>query len=143
MSNDLRIARRYAATTAVAAASFGLPIFLAPYRWARVFGWPAEPKTDVGLYFGRCLGGLAIMAALHGARAAKDPLAHRAFFVQSEALGWLVGAAHARGAIEKRQPLSETLELVLWLAWAVGGRLCAPKTEGAPETQDETSQSLA
>src|SRR5215218_5443129 len=58
MRDDLVQARRFAITSGVMAAGFGLPLFLDPFRWAGWFGWPQEPQTNVGRYFGRCLGAL-------------------------------------------------------------------------------------
>ena len=49
MRGDLRRARRFAAVSALAGVGLGVPRFLDPYRWARGFGWPREPETDVGL----------------------------------------------------------------------------------------------
>ena len=103
-------------------------MFVDPYRWARTFGWRDEPETDVGLYFGRCLGALALAASVHGLRAARDPRRHASYFEFAEATGWLVAAAHARGLVERRQPLIEDVETVGWLALAVGARRWAPRS---------------
>src|SRR3954452_15194884 len=92
----------------VTAAGFGpvfaLPLLLDPYRWARAFGWKREPETDVGLYFGRCLGGFAVASCVQAARAARDPSANRSFFEFAELVGWLLAAVHVRGLLERRQP---------------------------------------
>src|SRR5918995_5623374 len=80
MRGDLRRARRFAAVSALAGVGLGVPLFLDPYRWARGFGWPREPETDVGLYFGRCLGALATATCVQAARAARDPERHRSYF---------------------------------------------------------------
>ena len=83
---------------------FALPLLLDPYRWARAFGWRSEPETDVGLYFGRCLGALATAACLQAARASRDPARHAGYFEFAEASGWLLAAVHVRGLVEGRQP---------------------------------------
>lgn len=126
MRGDLRRARRFAAVSALAGAGFGVPLFLDPYRWARAFGWPSESETDVGLYLGRCLGGLALAASFQGARAALDPERHRSYYPFAEVAGWLLAAVHARGLAEGRQPPIEHLEIVPWLGMAVGARRWAP-----------------
>src|SRR5215213_5091879 len=83
--SDLTPARRTAAVTAsVFGPVFALPLLVDPYRWARAFGWRREPETDVGLYFGRCLGALATAACVQAGRAARDPAGQWAFFEFAE-----------------------------------------------------------
>jgi hypothetical protein len=127
MRDELRPARRFAAAGGLVAAAFGVPLFLDPYRWARTFGWRAEEETDVGLYFGRCLGAMALATSVHGALAARDPRRHASFFAFAEAVGWLVAAAHVRGLVERRQPPIEDVEIVGWVALAAGARRWAPR----------------
>jgi hypothetical protein len=105
---------------------FALPLLVDPYRWARAFGWRAEPETDVGLYFGRCLGALATASCLQAARAGRDPAAHRGYFEFAEAAGWLLAAVHLRGLIEGRQPPIEHAEIAGYAAFAVAARRWAP-----------------
>jgi hypothetical protein len=126
MSEHLRPARAMAAATGLAALGFGVPLFVDPYRWARAFTWAAEEETDEGLYFGRCLGGLAIATAVQAGLAVRDPQRHESFFTFAEAAGWLLAAAHIRGALERRQPAIETAEIAGWLAMAVGARRFRP-----------------
>src|SRR4051794_30188555 len=103
---DVTPARRFAATVAGGFGPlFALPLLLDPYRWARAFGWRRdEPETDVGLYFGRCLGALATASCVQAARASRDPKGNRAFFEFAEVVGWLLAAVHLRGLLEGRQP---------------------------------------
>lgn len=42
---------------------FALPIFLTPLTWARAFRWNLPDDTDLAIYFGRCLGVLAVVLA--------------------------------------------------------------------------------
>ena len=105
---------------------FALPLLLDPYRWARAFGWREEPETDVGLYFGRCLGALATASCVHAARASRDPAAHRGFFEFAEVTGWLLAAVHLRGLLERRQPPIEHAEIVGYAAFALAARRFAP-----------------
>jgi hypothetical protein len=58
---------------------FALPLLLNPYGWARRFGWRREPETDVGLYFGRCLGAVATSISVHALHASREPAKHRSF----------------------------------------------------------------
>src|SRR3712207_6128652 len=79
--DPLRHARRFAAGfPAFFLPVFALPLLLKPYAWARAFGWKQEPETDVGLYFGRCLGAVATAACVQGLHASRDPVEHRSFF---------------------------------------------------------------
>src|SRR3712207_5738540 len=80
---------------------FALPLLLVPYRWAKAFGWKPEKETDIGLYFGRCLGAVAVGMCVQGAQAAKDPVANRSFFTGMEVGGWLLALVHLRGLLER------------------------------------------
>jgi hypothetical protein len=128
MSEDLRPARAMAAAISIASLGFGLPLFVDPYRWARTFTWAVEEETDEGLYFGRCLGGVAIAAAVHASQATTDPRRHASVFTFAEAAGWLLAAVHVRGAIERRQPVIETVEIAGWTAMALGARRFRPRS---------------
>jgi hypothetical protein len=124
---DLSAPRRFAATTAGGFGPiFALPLLLDPYRWARAFGWRREPETDVGLYFGRCLGALATASCVQAARAARDPAGNRAFYEYVELAGWLLAAVHVRGLLERRQPPIEHAEIVGYSAFALAARRFRP-----------------
>src|ERR671933_1287718 len=115
--------------TAVAAGFgpvFALPLLLDPYRWARAFGWPPEPETDVGLYFGRCLGALATASCVQAARASRDPGGQRGYFEFAEVAGWLLAAVHLRGMLERRQPPIEHAEIAAYTAFAIAARKLRP-----------------
>jgi hypothetical protein len=124
---DLRSARRFAAVVAYGlGAVFAIPLLLDPYRWARAFGWPREPETDVGLYFGRCLGALTTAACVQAGRAARDPRRHRSYFQFAELSAWLLAAVHLRGLLERRQPPIENAEIAGFAAFAVAARRVRP-----------------
>ena len=126
--NGLRSARRLAALfVALFGPLFAIPLFLDPYRWARAFGWRREPQTDVGLYFGRCLGAVATAACVQSARAARDPERHRSFFEFAETGGWLLAAVHLRGLLEGRQPPIEHAEIIGYSAFAIAARRFMPR----------------
>jgi hypothetical protein len=126
--DDLRLSRRLAAGFAIFFGSiFAIPLFLDPYRWARAFGWRREPETDVGLYFGRCLGALAIAACVQAGRASRDPERHRSWFEFAEIGAWLLAAVHVRGMLERRQPPIENAEIVGYSVAAVAARLSKPR----------------
>ncbi|HEX8207892.1 MAG TPA: hypothetical protein VF587_17640 [Solirubrobacteraceae bacterium] len=126
MADDLAASRRFATSAAVVQTAFGLSLFLDPYGWSKVFRWGSEPQTDVGLYFGRCLGALAIGYGVEGFRAGRDPEQGRGWFRATETGGWLLAAVHVRGLLEGRQPWTEHAEIPGWAALAVGARRFAP-----------------
>jgi hypothetical protein len=126
--NDLRRSRRFATLlVSLFGPGFAIPLLLDPYRWARAFGWPREPQTDVGLYFGRCLGALATATCVQAARAARDPQRHRSYFEFVEIGGWLLAAVHLRGLLERRQPPVEHAEIVGYSAFAIAARRYMPR----------------
>ncbi len=127
--SDLRPARRLATFFAcLFAPVFAIPLLLDPYRWARAFGWRGEPETDVGLYFGRCLGAVATASCVQAARAARDPERHRSYFQFAEVAGWLLAAVHLRGMLEGRQPPIEHGEIAGYAAFAIAARRWMPGT---------------
>ena len=105
---------------------FALPLFMKPYEWARRFGWREEPETDVGLYFGRCLGAIAVGGCVQSLEAARDPEANRSFFTFAEVASWTLAVAHVRGMIERRQPPIENAEIAMWSAAALAARAVRP-----------------
>src|SRR4051812_40063713 len=126
MPKDLAASRRFALTSFGLGVGFGVPILLAPHKWARAFGWPDVPETDESRYFGRCLGGLALAGAAGALMAAKNPAGNRSHFLFMESIGWLMTAVHVKGAVEKSQPISETLEIPGWAALGICARKFAP-----------------
>ena len=122
-----RNARRFAAGFPVFFLPvFALPLFLNPYAWAKRFGWREEPETDVGLYFGRCLGAIAIGGCVQSVEAARDPERHRSFFLFAEVAAWFLAAVHVRQGLERRQPPIENAEIAMWSASAIAARLVRP-----------------
>jgi hypothetical protein len=105
---------------------FALPLLLHPYGWARAFGWRQEPETDVGLYFGRCLGAVATALSVQALRASREPARHRSLFSVLEIGGWLLSLVHVRGLLERRQPPIEHAEIVGYAAAAMMARRTRP-----------------
>jgi hypothetical protein len=125
--NDIRSSRRFAAALAfVFGPIFALPLLLDPYRWARAFGWRQEPETDLGLYFGRCLGALATASCVQAARAARDPRRHRSYFEFVQIGGLLLAVVHVRGLLERRQPPIEHAEIAGYAAVAAAAHRFRP-----------------
>ena len=126
MDDELGPSRRFATGAGLVQTAFGVSLFLDPFGWARAFRWSPEPHTNLGLYFGRCLGALAISYGLEGLQAARDPRRGETWFRATEAGAWLLAAIHVRGMLERSQPLTETVEIPGWVAMALGARRFAP-----------------
>lgn len=102
----------YVAATTVA---FALPIFLVPLGWARIMRFTVPADTDLAVYFGRCLG--AVILVLEGVtlRAAVTGEAIRFVFELLIAVVVLMIVVHAYGAVRRIQPITETLEIGVWV----------------------------
>jgi hypothetical protein len=96
--------------------AFALPLLLAPLRWARVLRWRIPEDTDLTVYLGRCLGGVALALAVGWVRAALDLEANAVVLEISIAAGALMTAVHAWGALQRRQPPAETGEILMYAA---------------------------
>lgn len=98
---------------------YAIPIFLAPFRWARLFRWTVNEGDDLALYYGRCLGALATAVCVACYRAAPQPRQSAIIFDLITAAGALLCGAHIWGALDKRQPWIETVEIGLYLGVTV------------------------
>ena len=110
---------------------FALPLFSDPVWWAERFGWDTDGPRDLVVYFGRCLGAVALAIAILALRAARDPAAHRWLFDLLAGAAALLAVVHLRGAIEDAQPLIEHLETAGYAAFAVAALACRPPREPA------------
>jgi hypothetical protein len=95
---------------------YALPLLLMPFRWARVFGWRVDESDDLARYFGRCVGALALALCYLAVRAAPRAHEHALVFDGIAAAGALLALVHVWGALERRQPFLETLEIGLYVA---------------------------
>ena len=84
----------------------------------------------MALYFGRCLGAVAIVITCAAWYAAVHPEVQRFFFGMQIAISLLVGIVHVVGAIQRVQPLTETAEIAFWAALVILGLLFFPGTPG-------------
>ena len=95
----------------VTSAVFALPIFLTPLTWARRFGWRIPEHTDLAVYFGRCLGAFILIVELLMLRAAFTGTGLVFTFQVLIAVAVLMTVVHIWGALQRIQPISETLEI--------------------------------
>lgn len=97
--------------------AFALPIFLMPLIWARWFQWrlPKEPDGhDLAVYFGRCLGAFVLILELLMLRAALTGEGLVYTFQVMLAVALFMVIVHVQGAVQRIQPMTETLEIGLY-----------------------------
>jgi len=114
-------------------AAFGLPLFFAPLRWARVWQWTIPDDSALTVYLGRCVGALAIAIVYAFFRAAGDPPAYLILYEIMIIAAALLTAIHAWGAITRSQPWTETWEIGLYGVLTVVSiwlRVSVPGTAG-------------
>jgi hypothetical protein len=98
----------------VTSAVFALPIFLTPLAWARRFGWQIPEHTDLAVYFGRCLGAFVLVVELLMLRAAFTGTGLVFTYQVLIAVAVLMTIVHIWGALQRIQPISETLEIGMY-----------------------------
>ena len=123
-------------TSSVGLFAFALPLLLSPLRWAKRLRWRVPEDSDLPLYLGRSLGALATTFTLGSIRAAFDPWRNRIFFPMAAMLSGLLTLVHIAGAVQRRQPWTETAEILLWGAMTVGAVACRPQP---PEDEGSSS----
>jgi hypothetical protein len=110
---------------------FAVPLFVDPVWWAERFGWDTDGPRELVVYFGRCLGALALAIAIVALRAARDPAAHAWLFDLLAVAATLLAIVHLRGAIEDGQPLVEHVETAGYAAFAAAALVCRPRADRA------------
>ncbi len=106
--------------------AFALPIFLVPLLWSRVMRWTIPEHTHLAIYFGRCLGAFILLVEWLMWRAVSTGVGVAWTF---DALFFVFGSmlvVHVYGALRRIQPLSETLEIGMWLLLLVLNALFYP-----------------
>lgn len=105
---------------------FAVPISLAPLKWARALRWSIDAQPHLALYFGRCLGVVAL--ALSGAAwyAASHVAVQAFYFGILIAVAGLLTLVHIVGALQKVQPWTETAEIPFWGGLAALGIMFHP-----------------
>lgn len=96
-------------------ALYALPLLFMPLRWARWFRWQLpEGNPALTVYFGRCLGGLALAVIVTVLRAVPDPKAHLPFFDMIYLVCGVMTVIHIWGAFERTQPWTEDVEILTY-----------------------------
>ena len=113
----------------VALIALAIPIALVPMRWAGWLLWQVPAKYEgsddernLSLYFGRCLGGLAIAYCFVCLYVAYTEVVPKVVMIQTILIGLSLTLVHAYGAIKKIQPVTENWEILAYgglTVWAV------------------------
>ncbi|MEO1338427.1 MAG: hypothetical protein AAFV29_22485 [Myxococcota bacterium] len=74
---------------------------------------------DLTLYFGRCLGAVALGVVYAALKAAPNPSEHRLLFEFIAFTCSIMTGVHAWGALRRQQPWTETVEIALYGSLAV------------------------
>lgn len=96
-------------------ATFGIPLLVVPLRWARAFRWEVPQPENLVVFLGRSLGIIISLLAVFAFKVTSYPAAKPFFF---DLMLWLfvaMIALHIYGAIRKTQPITETVEILLWV----------------------------
>lgn len=98
----------------LAGLAFALPILLVPLTWARAFRWNLPQDTDLAIYFGRCLGVLAVVLSGFALRAGFTGDGVEQIFQIMIPVFVGMTLVHVVGAIQRIQPMTETIEIAFW-----------------------------
>src|SRR5262245_60225624 len=94
--------------------AFALPLLFRPLGWARRFLWRIPVETELAVYFGRCLGAVAVAIVVACFHAAQDPRRHAIVLLMLPVAGSLLTLVHIWGALKREQPWTETVEIALY-----------------------------
>ena len=126
-TNNRRSSLFLIAASGIGLLVFALPLLLSPLRWARALRWRPPQDTDLTVYLGRSLGAVATALSFGGLVAARDPWRHRIVFRMAALAAFLLTGVHVWGAIQKRQPWTETAEILFWAAVTGGAVASYPR----------------
>ena len=115
------------AASSIGLLAFALPLLLSPLRWARRLRWRVPEDSDLTVYLGRSLGAVATALGVGGLLAARDPRRHRVVFLMAAVAGFLLTGVHVSGAVQKKQPWTETAEIGFWAAMTAGAVATYPR----------------
>lgn len=94
---------------------FALPLLFATTGWAKAFQWREAERADpLTLYFGRCLGAVAIAITGITLRYAGSPTHQPLLLELIASSAFLLTGVHVWGAIRRTQPWTEDAEILLY-----------------------------
>jgi hypothetical protein len=98
---------------------FGGPLLIAPIAWARAIGWTIPEPRELTVYFGRCLGAVAVAIAGNAIAIADDPAAVAHMLALVASAFTILAAVHAWGWMRGTQPRFENYETFGYAALAI------------------------
>jgi hypothetical protein len=107
--------------------AFAIPISLAPLKWAKALKWEVDAKPDLALYFGRCLGVVALVLVGAGWYAASNSALQPFYFNILIGSTGLLTLVHIVGTLQRVQPWTETAEIPFWSGLLVLALLFYPQ----------------
>lgn len=106
--------------------AFAIPLFVVPIFWAKNMLWHLPVERDLAVYFGRCVGAFVLVVEYFIFKAAYTGVGIGFTFEMLSVVFSLMLVVHIYGAIRGIQPITETLEIGLWLALLAINYLCYP-----------------
>ena len=94
---------------------FAIPTFVQPLRLVRLMLCRVPAEADLAIYFGRCLGAFILVIEILMFRAGLYGAGLVLVFETMMTVWLFMVAVHLWGWIRGIQPLTETLEIGLWL----------------------------
>jgi hypothetical protein len=94
---------------------FGIPLLVTPSGWAKMFHWEIPQSKELVVALGREMGLIISLIAIFAFKVVGVPGAKPFFF---DFILWLLatmGLLHIYGAIRKTQPITENIEIALWV----------------------------
>lgn len=115
-------------TAVLVTLAFSIPIAVAPLAWARTLRWSPDAQPNLALYFGRCLGAVALVLSWAAWHAAAHPHLQPFYFQILIGIAALMTVVHIAGAVQRVQPWTETAEIPFWTGLALLGLAFFPVT---------------
>lgn len=106
--------------------AFAIPLFFKPLFWAKHMLWHLPEETDLAVYFGRCVGAFVLVVEYFIFKTAYTGIGAEFIFEMLAVVFSLMLVVHIYGAIRGIQPITETLEIGLWMALLSINYLCYP-----------------
>jgi hypothetical protein len=95
--------------------AFAIPLFLVPLKWAKLMLFSVPKDDHLNIYFGRCLGGFILVIEYMIFRGAMDSAITPITFQILFAVFGVMALVHIWGWLLKIQPVTENLEILMWL----------------------------
>jgi hypothetical protein len=99
--------------------AFGLPLIFLPVGWARLFRWEFPQSSHLVIFLERSMGMVITIVAIFAFKVIQTPVAKPFFF---DLMLWIFGGMillHVYGAVRKTQPITETIEIFLWITLSI------------------------